>query len=187
MVQLTPEALGCAPHTEKLLRQRIHVAYPASEILEAVRLVGEQSLLLVIQFTREQHLAHVGGGDFGFTANGVLAGSVGPGSPHVLGHGCLAAPAAPLGNDCSRQRCQSFCASCLKSLRVCTLQSCGFLKQYQGKGMHILDCARGKPEVVGHSQNTPQDRKSRKHCKDTSRKGDLHETEEPPGRIGSDP
>lgn len=62
-----------------------------------------------------------------------------------------------------------------------------FLKQHQGKGMHVLDYVRRKPEVVSHSQNSPQERKSRKHCKDTYRKGDLHETEEPPGRIGSDP
>lgn len=92
---------------------------------------------------REQHLAHVGGGDFGFTANGVLAGSVGPGSPRVVGHGCLA-PAAPL----LKAEMSYFCASLLKSLRACTLQSSGFLKQYQGKGMHVLDYARGKPEVV---------------------------------------
>lgn len=155
MAQLTPEALACAFHTEKLLWQRIHVTYPVREILDAVRLVGEQSLLLVIQFTREQHLAHVGGRDFSFTANGVLVGSVRPGSPCVLGHGCLAALAARLGNDCSRQKCQSSCASCLKSLQVCTLQSCGFLKQYQGKGMHTQDYAQGKPEVVSHSQNSP--------------------------------
>lgn len=48
VAQLTPEGLGCVSHTEKLLRQRIHVAYLAREILEPVRLVGEQSLLLVI-------------------------------------------------------------------------------------------------------------------------------------------
>lgn len=151
-----------------------------SEILEAVRLIGEQSLLLVIQFTKEQHLAHMAGRVFGFTANGALAGSVGPGSPHVLGHKCLASLAAPLGNDCSRQRCQISCASCLKSLWVCTLQSCEFLKQYQGKGMHTRGKARN------HSQNSPQERKSRKHCKDTYRKGDLHEPGKPPGRIGYD-
>lgn len=53
--------------------------------------------------------------------------------------------------------------------------------------MHILDYAQGKPEVVSHSQISPQERKSQKHCKDAYIKGDLHETEEPPGRIGSDP
>lgn len=30
-----------------------------------------------------------------------------------------------------------------------------FLKQYQGKGMHILDYTR-KPEVVSHSQISPK-------------------------------
>lgn len=29
VAQLTPEALGCASHTEELLRRRIHVEYPA--------------------------------------------------------------------------------------------------------------------------------------------------------------
>lgn len=130
--------------------------------------MGEQSLLLVIQFTREQHLARVGGD---FTANGVVAGSVGPGSPRVLGQGCPAAPAAPLGNDCSRQRCQSFCASCLKSLRVCTLQSCGLLKQDQGKGMHVLDYAQGKPEVVSHSQiSLPRRERAKNTAKTSTRK-----------------
>lgn len=125
--------------------------------------MGKQSLLLVIQFTREQHLARVGGGDFSFTANGVAAGSVGP--------GCPAAPAAPLGNDCSRQRCQSFCASRLKSLRVCTLQSCGLLKQDQGKGMHVLDYAQGKPEVVSHSQiSLPRRERAKTTAKTPTRK-----------------
>lgn len=137
MVRLTLEALGCASYAEKLLRQRIGVARPASEISEAVTLVGERSLLLVMQFTREQHLARMGGGDLSFIANEVLTSSVGLGSPRVLAHGCLAAPAAPLGNDCLRQRCRSFWASCLKSLRVHALQSCGFLKQYRGAKVHM--------------------------------------------------
>lgn len=53
--------------------------------------------------------------------------------------------------------------------------------------MHVLDYAQGKPEVVSHLQNSPQERKDRKQCKDAYGKGDLHETEEPPDRIGSDP
>lgn len=52
--------------------------------------------------------------------------------------------------------------------------------------MHTPDYAWGKPEVVSHSQNSSQERKGRKHCKHTYRKGDLHGTGEPPGRIGSD-
>lgn len=148
MVWLTLEALGCTSHAETLLRQSIiSVVCPASEISGAVTLVGEQSLLLVMQFTREWHLAHMGGGDLSFTANEVLTSSVGLGSPRVLVHGRLAAPAAPLGNDCLRQRCWSFCASCLKSLRVHTLQSCGFLKQYREAKVHIMDYAGGEARL----------------------------------------
>lgn len=49
MVSLILEALGCASHAEKLLRQRISIACPASEVLGAITLVGELSLLLIIQ------------------------------------------------------------------------------------------------------------------------------------------
>lgn len=67
MVQLTLETLGCASYAEKLLKQSISVVCPSSESSGAVTLVGERSLLLVIQFTREEHLAHMGG-DLSFTA-----------------------------------------------------------------------------------------------------------------------
>lgn len=86
MAQLTLEGLGCGSHTEKLLRQRISGVCPASEISWALTLVREQSLLLVIQFTRGQHLAHVARGDLSFTADEVLTSSVGPGSPRVPWH-----------------------------------------------------------------------------------------------------
>lgn len=55
---------------------------PASEISWAFTLVGERSLLLAIQFTREQHLAHIDGGELSFTADEVLTSSVGLGGPH---------------------------------------------------------------------------------------------------------
>lgn len=132
MAWLTLEVLGCGSHIEKLLRQRISGMCPASEISWAFTLVGERSLLLAIQFTREQHLAHIDGGELSFTADEVLTSSVGlGGSPRVLVHGRLAAPAAPLGNDCSRRRYWSFYASCLKFLSAHALQSCGFLTQYR--------------------------------------------------------
>lgn len=47
--------------------------------------------------------------------------------------------------------------------------------------------AQGEPDLAGRSQRSPQQRKSRKLCKETYGKGDLHEPEEPVGRTESDP
>lgn len=49
MVWLILQALGFASQADQLLRKRISIACPASEMSGAVTLVGELSLLLIIQ------------------------------------------------------------------------------------------------------------------------------------------